>query len=149
MPSRRASCRSMHRLFFDTNVLLDVLEQRPPWFPESFACLARVESGACSGALSAVSLSDIAYLQKRASSGALYETFRNLRSFVQVASMSEPVVDRALARQLPDLEDGLQFEAALAWGATHLITRNAKDFPRNDGVRVQTPAEYLAQNPSD
>jgi hypothetical protein len=58
--------------------------------------------------------------------------------------MNKTTVDAALARQLPDMEDGFQFEAALQWKATHLLTRNVKDFPNDSSLQILGPAAYLA-----
>lgn len=135
----------MDRLFFDTNVLLDVLERRAPWYGESFQCLAQVETGACRGAWSALSLANIAYTQKAASVAAIYQAFQQLRRFLEVAPMAQSEVDAALGRKLPDLEEGLQLEAALAWKATHLLTRNERDFPGHPDLFIQSPADYLAR----
>ncbi|MCC5849069.1 MAG: PIN domain-containing protein [Verrucomicrobia bacterium] len=133
----------MDRLFFDTNVLLDVLEQRVPWFPESTECLARVRRGFCMGAITAITMSDIAYIQKSTSTANLYERFRLLRDFLEIAPLHTETVDAALARRLPDIEDGFQLEAALNWQATHLLTRNVKDFPPHPSLVIQSPADYL------
>ena len=133
----------MDKLFFDTNVLLDVLEKRAPWFPEAFACLARVQSGHCSGAITALSLSDIAYRQRATPPPTLVAAFRRLRSFLEVAALTEETVDAALNLKLEDLEDGFQLEAAIKWRATHLLTRNVQDFPSDAPIRVLSPNEYL------
>lgn len=133
----------MDRLFLDTNVLLDVLEKRAPWFPESTECLARVRNHVCKGAVTALTLSDIAYIQKTASTEKLYATFRLLREFIEIANLDAVAVDKTMTDQLEDLEDGLQLSAALGWKATHLITRNTKDFPSHPLLVIQTPAEYL------
>jgi hypothetical protein len=142
----------MDKLFFDTNVLLDVLEQRAPWFPDSTDCLALVHRGEAKGAMTALSLSDIAYLQKGTPSATLASTFRRLRDFLDIAPLTATTVDEALTRGLPDLEDGFQLASALAWGATHLITRNLKDFPTDSDLLIQSPVDYLrsrkAQPPS-
>lgn len=139
------SGESMDRLYLDTNVLLDVLEKRKPWFPESSACLSRVESGRCKGAVSAITLSDISYIQKGTATEVLYGAFCKLRSFLAVAPIDQRVVDSALARALPDMEDGFQLEAALSWRATHLITRNERHFPSAPGLLVMSPARYLSR----
>lgn len=135
--------RSMDKLFYDTNVLLDVLECRAPWFPDSSDCLALARYGKCLGAINALSISNISYIQRASSCNEIYAVFQRLRVFLDLASLDHVVVDAALTRQLPDLEDGLQLESALAWGATHLITRNVKDFSSNPLVTVLTPADYL------
>jgi len=133
----------MDRLFFDTNVLLDVLEQRAPWFPESAECLARVRRGQSTGAISVLSLSDIAYIQKTVSIDKLYAAFHQLRNFLEIAEVNAATVDATLTRQLPDIEDGFQFAAACNWEATHFLTRNEKDFPQTEELIIQTPVEYL------
>lgn len=133
----------MDKLFFDTNILLDVLEKRAPWFPEAFECLARVQSGQCSGAITVLSLSDIAYIQRATPPATLLAAFRRLRSFLEVAALTQETVDAALDRQLGDLEDGFQLEAAINWGATHLLTRNVEDFPSGAPIQVLSPSDYL------
>ena len=133
----------MDRLFYDTNVLLDVLECRAPWFPDSSECLAFARVGKCPGAINALSISNITYIQRASPVSVIYSVFQRLREFLDLASLDSAVVDAALARELPDLEDGLQLESALSWGATHLITRNVKDFPSHSSITVLAPADYL------
>jgi len=135
----------MDKLFFDTNVLLDVLEKRSPWFPESAECLARVRRHKAKGGITAISLSDISYLQRKAPAESVYTSFQTLRQFLDIAAVDAKAVDDALARKLNDLEDGFQFAAAQQWGATHFLTRNTQDFPQYDSLTVQTPSEYLTE----
>ena len=135
----------MEKLFYDTNVLLDVLERRAPWFPESSAVLALARSGECRGALNALSISNISYIQRATPRSEIYSVFQRLRAFLDVAPLDAVGVDAALKKKLPDLEDGLQLESALAWGATHLITRNAEDFPSNASLAVLTPTDFLSR----
>jgi predicted nucleic acid-binding protein len=47
---------------------------------------------------------------------------------------------------LPDPNDDLVFECALASGATHIITHNGKDFRGAEalGISIVTPGEFLA-----
>jgi hypothetical protein len=135
----------MDKLFYDTNVLLDVLECRAPWFPDSLECLALARYGQCQGAFNALSISNITYIQRTTPATEIYSVFKRLREFLDLASLDGLVVDAALRRELSDLEDGLQLESALAWGATHLITRNVKDFPPNSPIVVTTPADYISK----
>ena len=135
----------MDRLFFDTNVILDVLEKRAPWFPESMECLSRVRKGDCKGALTGITLSNIAYLQKTVPVPSLYDTFQILREFLDIAVISGQGIDDALKRRVADVEDGFQLAAALEWKATHLITRNVKDFPAVSGLKILSPIEYLQE----
>ena len=133
----------MDKLYYDTNVLLDVLERRAPWFPESSACLALARSGECQGAMNALSISNITYIQRATPRSEIYAVFQRLREFLEVAPLDATSVDHALKKKLPDLEDGLQLESALSWGASHLITRNVEDFPSDLSLLVLTPTDYL------
>ena len=46
---------------------------------------------------------------------------------------------------LPDPQDDLLFECALAAGATHIVTHNVKDFRGAEtlGISIVTPAQFL------
>ena len=149
MSGLHESARNMDKLFYDTNVLLDVLERRAPWFPESSACLALVRYGECRGAMNALSISNITYIQRATPRNEIYAVFQRLREFLDIAPLDAASVDDALKKKLPDLEDGLQLESALAWGATHLITRNVEDFPSEISIKVFTPTDYLLMDRED
>lgn len=135
----------MDRLFFDTNVLLDVLEERAPWFPEAVECLAFVRADWCRGATTAITLSDIAYIQRATDASKIYEVFGRLREFLEIAALDAVVVDACLGNRLADIEDGFQLQAAIAWEATHLLTRNVRDFPADGVLKVESPADYIAR----
>jgi hypothetical protein len=133
----------MDKLFFDTNVLLDVLEQRAPWFPESSACLGLARERKVVGAISAISLSDISYIQRGTDTGMVHNAFSRLVEFLEIAPLNSQVVHGALARRMSDIEDGFQLEAAIHWQATHLITRNLKDFAGDFPLQILQPSDYL------
>lgn len=50
------------KLFIDTNVVLDVLAQRQPWFSDSAHVLALVEQGDAAGHIAAHTLTTLHYL---------------------------------------------------------------------------------------
>lgn len=50
------------KLFVDTNVVLDVLAQREPWFDDSARVLAHIEQGGATGQFAAHSLTTLHYL---------------------------------------------------------------------------------------
>jgi hypothetical protein len=105
-----------------------------------------IRNGNCHGAITAITLSDIASIQSGIRIDLLYDTFQRLRDFLDIAELHSKAIDHALDQKLHDIEDGFQLAAAIHWNATHLITRNGKDFPKNTGVKVQTPTEYLSEN---
>jgi len=134
----------MDRLFFDTNILLDVLERRAPWFPDALNCMARVREGRCAGAMTVLSLSDLAYIQRGSPVKVVYKAFERLAEFLEIAPLDAGSVRVAFAAGLNDIEDGFQYGAAVGWHATHLLTRNLGDFAGCAGVRVMMPSDYLS-----
>jgi len=50
------------KFFVDTNVVLDVLAQREPWFKDSSRLLAHVEQGRATGHIAAHTLTTLHYL---------------------------------------------------------------------------------------
>jgi len=96
--------------------------------------------------MNALSISNITYIQRATPRSEIYAVFQRLRGFLDIAPLDAASVDDALKKKLPDLEDGLQLESALAWGTTHLITRNVEDFPSDISLKVLTPTDYLEKN---
>jgi predicted nucleic acid-binding protein len=135
----------MDRLFLDTNILIDVGARRSPYYLDGLEVMGLVSEGLAEGALSALSLSNMAYVMQNLNEVSQIGFFRSLRKHLEVSPMGQLEVDRALKRGLGDFEDGLQWESALGWKATHLLTRNVKDFPVSRSRKVLTPTVYLSK----
>ena len=58
-----------------------------------------------------------------------------LLRFVEVPRVSTSDAVRALQFPMRDIEDALQASAALAFNASFIVTRNAKDYLRSPGTR--------------
>jgi predicted nucleic acid-binding protein len=52
------------------------------------------------------------------------------------------MVRQALAMPTKDLEDALQASAAIAFGATIIVTRNIADFKKLP-IKAMTPVEFI------
>jgi len=61
---------------------------------------------------------------------------------MDIASLDNAGVHRALKLPLADFEDALISAAAEAAGATHIVTRNGRDFRRSP-VKTVTPEEFM------
>ena len=144
MPVQSASYKNMDRLFFDTNVLLDVLESRPAYVADSLRVIALAKSRQARAAVSPLSLSDITYILRKSEQDRILRFFLELRRELEIAALGEAEVDRSLASGMADFEDALQWQASHTWNATHVITRNTSDFPCGEGIVVVSPSEYLA-----
>lgn len=132
------------KLFIDTNVVLDVLARREPWFDDSARLLARVEQGRASGHIAAHTLTTLHYLLARhlgqqKTAAVLIE----LTTLLHVEPVDHLVLQQALALGWRDFEDAVQAVTAALCQADYLVTRNPRDF-KQSLVPVITPSEFLA-----
>lgn len=131
------------KLLLDTNVVLDVLAAREPFLKASAQTLALVEQGKVKGFIAAHSVTTIHYLlSKHLSRKRAQAAIVQLLNVLQVAPVDQGVILQALSLGWPDFEDAVQAAAALNVKATHLITRNPRDF-KTLPIEVLTPEEYL------
>ena len=131
-------------VFIDTNILLDVLVNRQPFYDASAAVWTLAESGHIAGFISAVSLTNIFYIvRKNNSLAAAWEAVRTLHSVFNLVPVDQRVVDQSLAGGMPDFEDAIQFCSAFRCGAVALITRDQTGFDSGD-IAVQSPEQFLA-----
>ena len=131
-------------ILVDTNVLLDVLQNRPEHGAHSVRVWDAVESGRAKGFVAAISYNNVFYILRRhIGSPAALDAVRNVRHIFRTAAFDEALLDRALALAGNDLEDAIQAAAAVAAAADYLVTRNVADFARL-GVTAVTPEEFVA-----
>lgn len=131
-------------VFIDTNVLLDVLAQREPFYADSAQVWTLVETGQVAGAISTLSLPNLFYLMRRIKGQkAARKAMGILRDIFGFVPLDSQITNQAIDSDIEDFEDAIQFFSALRAGATTLITRNPKHFPGHD-IAIQTPAEFLA-----
>ena len=134
------------RVLVDTNVLLDVLVKREPFYADSAAIWALAEQGKLDGLVSAISFADVFYMMRRwAHAGAARQAVVLMRSVFTPVVCDAAVINQAIDSGLADFEDALQYYTAVRTGAGCILTRNAGDFPREPALLVLSPQEFLAQ----
>lgn len=128
----------------DTNVLLDVLARREPFYADSARVWTLAETGAITAYISTLSLPNLYYLLSRTKDApAARKAMRILRDIFSFVSLDAQIANQAIDADIRDFEDAIQFFSALRANAAVLITRNAADFPAHD-MSIQTPREFLA-----
>ena len=101
------------KVFIDTNLVLDVLAERKPFYDTSRRIWGLIEKGELTGYLSASLITDIFYiLKKYVGLNRAYETVNKLIMVFDVASVSETDIRKALSLALEDFEDALQLVCA-------------------------------------
>lgn len=132
------------KLLIDTNVVLDVLAQREPWFGDSARLLAHIEQGGASGHIAAHTLTTLHYLlAKHLGQQKTAAVLIDLTAMLRVEPVDHAVLQQALALGWRDFEDAVQAVTAAQCQADYFVTRNPRDF-RQSLVPVITPSEFLA-----
>lgn len=133
------------RILADTNVVLDALLERLPFYQPAAQVLAAVEEGAASGSLCSTTITTVYYVARKhvGSPGAL-DRVRGLLKLFDAVPISRAMFLRAAELGFRDFEDAVLHEAAVEDRAEAIVTRNVSDF-RNSRVPVLTPDEFLAK----
>lgn len=133
------------KVFFDTNILIDVLAKRRPFYVDSAAAWTLAEQGRVEGQVSAVSFTNILYIVRKLANLSTARTALSiLRDAFTAVSCDGRVLTRAIDSEIKDFEDAVQYHCAVLAGAECMLSRNPDDFPRTSDCPVLTPAEFLA-----
>jgi len=131
-------------LLVDINVLLDVLQQREPFFEPSARVLSLIETGVVDGYVASHSITTLFYLIKKDRSVAEARAIiTNLLQFIKVAAVDQSTIEQALNLDYRDFEDAVQMITAVQCKADYLITRNIKDY-QPALLSVLQPVDFLS-----
>lgn len=117
------------KIFFDLNVILDVLLIREPFYGASAQLLGYAEAGKVQGFIAPHSLTTLFYLASKDQTPAKARaTMTNLLQFLSVAKIDQSTIEQAMSLSYRDFEDAVQMIAAVQCKADYFVTRNPKDF---------------------
>ena len=134
----------MTRIFLDTNVILDLLAERNPFY-DSIAKLATLaDTKKIILVSSPISFTTIEYvLNKYESSESVLSKLRKFKIICKVCEVNEETVEKGLNSDFNDFEDAIQYFSAIQSSCSIIITRNGKDF-KNSTITIMTAEEYLS-----
>ena len=132
-------------LLIDTNVILDVLINRPEFVKDSSMIWKLCETEQARGYISTLTYANMMYvMRKQMTPDQIAEIFRKLSLIFEFADFSPAVLERAVTMKWKEFEDAVQSATAEAIHADYIITRNLKDF-KQSRVMAFTPSELLAR----
>mgnify|MGYP000025761364 CR=1 FL=1 len=133
----------MVRVFLDTDVILDLLAERLPFY-DSIAKLATLaDHKRLTLVASPISFTTVDFvLNKFESSEAVLTKLRKFKILCEVCIVNEETIEKSLNSDFSDFEDAVQYFSALQSGCTVIITRNGKDF-RKSTIPIMNADEYL------
>ncbi len=133
----------MKRLFLDTNVVIDLLGERLPFYNSIAVIASMSDRKEVELVISALSFSTVYYVLSK------YENPTNVRlklskikTLSKISDLTDLIIEKGLISNFSDFEDSLQYHSALEKNCDIIITRNAKDFKRSE-LPLMTADEYL------
>ena len=134
----------MRRVFLDTNVILDLLGERVPFYDAIAKVVTLADQKKIRLIISPLSFTTVAYvLSKFESSDLVLKKLRMFKILCDVCSVDEEIIDKGLNSGFKDFEDAVQYFTALQANCSVIITRNGKDF-KDSTLPVMTAEEYLS-----
>ena len=138
------------RALIDTNVLIDYISRRAPYYDTAFKIVDACDKSVFDGCIAAHSVPDIFYiLRKSIPVDERREVLRRLCEIFEVESIDKrKLVDALADESFTDFEDCLQSLSASDFRADYIVTRNPKDFEQS-AVPALTPDEFSRRFLSD
>lgn len=132
------------KYLIDTNIILDVLLKRKPFYNDSVEVLNLSGQKDINLYVTASSITDIYYIA--------YQTLRNkeevremlvkLLKIVLIAGVSGEEIRNALELTWKDFEDSVQYSVALLQEMDGIVTRNPSDY-KGAEMKVWNPKDFL------
>ena len=130
---------ALQKLLLDTNVVVDFLHHREPFYEATRLLMLCGRVGEFSLWVLSSQVTDIISIMteggKKSKAPEALEKLRALRTFVNVHAVTDADIDKMLAASWSDPEDGLLIDMALKMRADAIITRDTH-FPETDLIRV-------------
>ena len=131
-------------ILVDTNIILDVLQKREPFYKDSKMILAKCASGDIKGYIALHTVTNLFFiLRKQYSIEDRRKLLLGITAFLKVTGVTHDKVREALSREeFKDFEDCLQDECADAISADYIVTRNISDFAKSKITAIE-PEQFL------
>ena len=131
-------------VLIDTNVVLDQLIKREPFYENAERIRLLSEKGYINSYISASAITDIYYIAKKElkDKGVVVSLLENLLKTTNIAAVTEIGIHEALSLKWDDFEDAVQYVAGQGISADYIITRNANDYSGSQ-IEALSPEEFL------
>ena len=132
------------KLLIDTNIVLDVLLQREPFFRDAVKVMNLAQYDDVHEYVSASAITDIYCIAHKQIKDRklVLDLIKRLLMVVSIAAVTEQEIRNALETEWKDFEDAVQYSVALLNEMEGLVTRNPGDYERTD-ISIWSPEQVL------
>lgn len=133
----------MKKVYFDTNILLDIALDRKPFVNDALILLELIENKKIFGYINSLSVVNIHYLvSKQKGKDIANQLIKDILQFFDVVNVDKKIIIEAINSTFIDFEDAVQEFSAVNSGIEIILTRNIKDF-KNTNIIVLAPEQFL------
>ena len=131
------------KIFFDSDVLLDVLAERINHYEKSAEALSLSEFKKVRGYTSSLILCNLHYiLRKLTDEKTARAKIETILALLEITDLRKDDILSALSLQMPDFEDAVQVSIATRTNMDWILTRNIKDYKKSV-VKPITPKDFI------
>ena len=130
------------RVLADTNIILDILQNRQPFFKASYVSL-QLALKKCTVYISATTVTDVVYITRRFFNNSTEQkkVLADFFSQFKICSVKNKQLKQAFSSEMPDFEDAVQAFCARKNRISYIITRNTKDY-KFSPVKAIEPSDF-------
>lgn len=123
----------MKKLLVDTNIVIDLLAKREPYYTSSASLFSLADKKYLTLSVSSLTFANTNYiLLKSKSANEAKAILRKFKLIADVLPLDDKITGLALNdNDFEDFEDGLQYFTAIENNQDVIITRNLKDFKKS------------------
>ena len=132
----------MKKIFLDSDVLLDLALKRPDFVLPVLNIIDLIQNGKLKAVTSAVVFINVQYFLNKYNRPNKTALLNNVRSILNIITVDEDIIDKALKSGITDFENAVQYYAALTANVDFIITRNIKDYKKAT-IPVLTAEQFL------
>jgi predicted nucleic acid-binding protein len=134
----------MKRIFVDTNIVIDLLSRREPFFEEASELFSLADKKQVELSISSLTMANTSYaLLRQMDSNKAKSVLRKLKLILKILPLDDKIIGLALDDEnFSDFEDGLQYFTAIENEQELIITRNLKDF-KNSKLPTMTAKQFI------
>lgn len=131
-------------VFLDTNVVVDFLAERVPFFNDAASIVEMHRCGLINISISTLTVVNCAYILRKAySEEIMFQKIKLLCDMFTVLSVDKSAIIQAFESKWRDFEDAVQFFVSLRGGTDVIVTRDKRGFD-DAGLPVMTPSAFMS-----
>ena len=132
------------KVLIDTNIVLDILEHREPFFQDSYRVFQLGLQGKLDTLMSAGAVTDVYYIINRSIGDAnmARKKIIALTALISICDTTAVDINTALTLNIADFEDSVTAAIAKRERVDYIVTRNEADFI-NSPVPIMNPKNFL------